>query len=335
MQDLDAEQVGDLRREVDEQWEAAVRRGPTTDADKSIGGRDVRLRVVGDELAASCSPRSPTIRPQPARPTSWSAHGPRRGELPLRHTDDQIGLERWVVRRGDEVVAQLEGQSDHPTIRVADHLARRYLLGVEGVANLPWWEGGAPFRRQLHWALAPDALPVHAAAVGDARGAALLVGRGGSGKSSTAVACLAAGLGFLGDDYCILRFEPEPVVHSLYCSAKVTNEELPHLGALAEQRDLDVPEGPKPVLFPLRTAPSSRCSRRRSVWCSFRRSSRAPGIPCSNRCRRGRRCGRSPRARWCSSTSTRRASSACFGASSVRSPRSDCCSARTGRRTPQ
>ncbi len=134
-------------------------------------------------------------------------------------------------------------------------MARRYLLGVEGVANLPPWEGGAPFRRQFHWALAPDALPIHAAAVGDAHGAALLVGRGGSGKSSTAVACLAAGLGFLGDDYSILRFAPEPVVHSLYCTAKVAHEELPHVGALAEACDADVPRGQKAVLFPSRVYP--------------------------------------------------------------------------------
>jgi hypothetical protein len=61
----------------------------------------------------------------------------------------------------------------------------------------------------------------HAAAVGGANGAALLVGPGGSGKSTTALGCLRSSLRYLADDYCLVDSSPEPVVHSLYNSGKV------------------------------------------------------------------------------------------------------------------
>ena len=61
---------------------------------------------------------------------------------------------------------------------------------------------------------------LHGAAIGDSRGAALLVGRGGSGKSTTSLLALQAGMGFLGDDYCAVSLTPSATVFSLYSSAK-------------------------------------------------------------------------------------------------------------------
>jgi hypothetical protein len=62
---------------------------------------------------------------------------------------------------------------------------------------------------------------IHAAAVGDREGAILLVGKGGSGKSTTSLACLDWGMEYLGDDYCVLSNDSGLRVHSLYASAKL------------------------------------------------------------------------------------------------------------------
>jgi hypothetical protein len=62
---------------------------------------------------------------------------------------------------------------------------------------------------------------VHAAALGTTSSGLLLAGQGGSGKSSTALACLGSALRYAGDDYCLVSFEPEPRAHSLYGSAKL------------------------------------------------------------------------------------------------------------------
>jgi hypothetical protein len=63
---------------------------------------------------------------------------------------------------------------------------------------------------------------VHGAAVGTRGGGVLLVGRGGSGKSTTALRCLEAGWQYAGDDSLLLRDLGERFqACSLYSSARV------------------------------------------------------------------------------------------------------------------
>jgi hypothetical protein len=72
---------------------------------------------------------------------------------------------------------------------------------------------------------------VHAAAVGLPEGG-VIVGRGGSGKCTTALLSLGSELFYAGDDYVIIGADPAPTV-SLYNSAKVNSDHvrnLPHLG---------------------------------------------------------------------------------------------------------
>lgn len=89
--------------------------------------------------------------------------------------------------------------------------------------ELPFWERAAPFRQILHWWLPQrNVLFVHAAAVGYASGGLLLVGAGGSGKSSCALASLGSELLYAGDDYVAVQLGPEPRVVSLYSSGKLT-----------------------------------------------------------------------------------------------------------------
>ena len=60
----------------------------------------------------------------------------------------------------------------------------------------------------------------------------MLVGRGGSGKSTTAVSAAVHGLKYAGDDYIVLRQQPEPSALSAYCSAKLNEDVLSGLPAL-------------------------------------------------------------------------------------------------------
>ncbi|MEH6604235.1 MAG: hypothetical protein V7711_01525 [Pseudomonadales bacterium] len=77
---------------------------------------------------------------------------------------------------------------------------------VRDFDKLPQYELGAPIRDILSWVLLDHgAQLVHAGAVGYASGGVLLVGRGGSGKSTTATSCLGGPLKYLADDYCLLR----------------------------------------------------------------------------------------------------------------------------------
>lgn len=54
------------------------------------------------------------------------------------------------------------------------------------------------------WARSNDMLLFHAAAVGTGGKGVLIAGRGGSGKSTFAISCLAEGLDFVSDDYTLI-----------------------------------------------------------------------------------------------------------------------------------
>ena len=99
--------------------------------------------------------------------------------------------------------------------------------------RLPYWEHGSPLRTILHWWLLSQGLQlVHAAAVGNSSGGVLIGGKGGSGKSTTALACLESNLFYVGDDYTLLGLDSGPVVHSLYNSAKLESHHLQRFPAL-------------------------------------------------------------------------------------------------------
>src|SRR3954447_10997129 len=99
--------------------------------------------------------------------------------------------------------------------------------------RLPYWENGSPLRTILHWWLLSQGLQlVHAAAVGNSTGGVLIGGKGGSGKSTTALACLQSDLSYVGDDYTLLGLDSGPVVHSLYNSAKLNSDHVQRFPAL-------------------------------------------------------------------------------------------------------
>ena len=76
---------------------------------------------------------------------------------------------------------------------------------AEAASGLAWWEEAAPFRPVLAWWLTSnERYLAHGAALAIDGRATLLVGPGGSGKSTTALRAQRAGFGFLGDDYCIV-----------------------------------------------------------------------------------------------------------------------------------
>lgn len=81
---------------------------------------------------------------------------------------------------------------------------------------------GAPLRDLLHWWLGDhDCRLVHGAGVGTPEGGVLLTGRGSSGKSTTSLVCLNAGLLYAGDDHVAVSTEPTPSLYSLYNTAQL------------------------------------------------------------------------------------------------------------------
>ena len=63
----------------------------------------------------------------------------------------------------------------------------------------------------------------------------LLAGKGGSGKSTTALLCLEAGLRYVSDDYCLLEPGERPRAHCLYNTGKLQRDHLTRFPALAQK----------------------------------------------------------------------------------------------------
>lgn len=76
------------------------------------------------------------------------------------------------------------------------------------------------------WLSSPRMQMVHAGAVELEGRAALFIGVGGRGKTTTALVCAQAGFGFLGDDLCVVEAGDRaqgtsPTVHGIYATSKL------------------------------------------------------------------------------------------------------------------
>lgn len=138
------------------------------------------------------------------------------------------------------------------SVCVFDASARVGAYWVQDTADLPYWAKSSPLRTHFHWLLEDYGLQlVHAAAIGVADlGAALITGKGGVGKSTTALSGLAAGMTYLGDDYVVVGLDPQPMVYSLYSTAKLEPRQAKLFPELAKLAGGPPPkEGEKAVMY--------------------------------------------------------------------------------------
>jgi hypothetical protein len=120
---------------------------------------------------------------------------------------------------------------------------------VDSIRRIPWFDTAVPLQTILQrWTAARGVPFVHAGAVGHAEGCVLIVGRSGAGKSTTALASLGSGLGYIADDFCLVR-AADATVFSIYGSAKATDDTLARLPHLAPLTSRLGPPGEKAVAF--------------------------------------------------------------------------------------
>lgn len=139
------------------------------------------------------------------------------------------------------------------------------MLWTHDANQCPYWEQAAPLRSILHWWCSRrNQQLAHGAAVGTSGGAVLLTGKGGSGKSTTALSALLAGMDYIGDDYVLCDLAGvQPRVHSLFNSAKLDTGALRRLPELRSKlNNMDRPEDEKGVIFTHQHFPSQLCSSR-------------------------------------------------------------------------
>ena len=112
-------------------------------------------------------------------------------------------------------------------LNLVDVANKRAFFFKKDASPLPYWEAGSPFRNILHsWLSSKGVQFIHGGAVGDSTGGVLLAGRGGSGKSTTTLRCLDAGMLYAGDDYCAVDMKSPLHLHSIYNTAKLLPQDV-------------------------------------------------------------------------------------------------------------
>jgi hypothetical protein len=120
------------------------------------------------------------------------------------------------------------------SVNVMDLESGEAVYWVKRADHLPYWSKASPLRTLFHWALErTGGQLLHAAAVGDENGAVLITGKGGVGKSTTALTGLVHGLRYAADDYLAVRLDPVPTVYSLFSTAKLNAQDIEKFPGLA------------------------------------------------------------------------------------------------------
>jgi hypothetical protein len=128
----------------------------------------------------------------------------------------------------DRIYTAKQWESD--ALVMLDQARNIALYWVEDSDRIPYWEIGAPLQSIFNvWLSQRQIQLVHGATVGQMDGGVLLVGKGGSGKSTTALSCLDSDLMYASDDYCLITPEPHPTAFCLYSTGKKNADDLERL----------------------------------------------------------------------------------------------------------
>ena len=171
----------------------------------------------------------------------------------LLHSNPWAWLDaRAVIKGFNNSRIQTNFAPGSGVLSVLDAQQNLAVYWVNDGSRLPYYEKGSPLKGILScWTASRSCQYLHAGAVGKPAGGVLLAGKGGSGKSTTALACISAGLSYASDDYCLVASDPLPYVYSLYNTAKLGGDEdirrFPHLVPLVSNPDRA--DGEKLMIF--------------------------------------------------------------------------------------
>jgi len=268
--DLLLESFADTVRAANAALESASA-GPSGERRLVMAGISVRMRFAGPRLAEILDPafghlsRCAPPSGDPGAPADdlviTVVDGGLFGPPPLathHFFGDGQGLR---LQLGNEGPPSLCGDYGDGALTILDLGRGRCLHWVYEISKIPGWAAASPLRTPLGLLLATrDRYLLHGAAIGRPSGAVLLAAKGGSGKSTSALACLcvaarpgAPRLLVAGDDFVVLEPDPAaPRVHAFFGTAKIGRTHgalFPSLERLVvrDGGPLDVP-GEKAVL---------------------------------------------------------------------------------------
>ena len=235
---------------------SAVERLPITTRTFCIAGRVVSIACAGSQMAQALFPALTHLAIDSAhavapdlRIVAWD--GEESGVQPP--ASDLTAVEENSQGRVVDPNTRFYGRfnADSGMLSLFDSATGTGVYWTRCARLLPTYVWGAPLLTLFHWwGNCRGMVMVHAGCIGVGTQGLLLAGKGGSGKSTTTLLCLRAGMRYVGDDYCLVGFAPQPVAYSLYSVGKLTREHLRNFPDL-ERISTDPNPDPfnKPVCF--------------------------------------------------------------------------------------
>ncbi len=189
-----------------------------------LGGYATELRVAGNDLyeslARTLAP-APANEPAELRIDLWDAAAT---GAPVPDGPPLNGWRQDIA--GGPLIRTADGRwlaHHHPDIDLWVDMARRRLVGgVRTRRESIGWHPARPLQTILiYWLAGPRRAVLHAAMVVAGGRGALIAGPSGQGKSTTAAASVAAGLGVLGDDTVAIEETAEGWIgHCIHATVK-------------------------------------------------------------------------------------------------------------------
>jgi hypothetical protein len=209
-----------------------------------FAGQGVRARIVGDELAEQFThPFAHLETSDIPPPTSRLIIDLWDEEVtgipcPVASAHDDIRSKRVV---GDGVFTaspdgRFVGYHFRQSMTWLDRKARHIVGWTASGKRLSLYERGKPLHLLLSvWYHDQDMQVIHAGMVSRNGQGVLFPGMGGSGKSTSTLACLSSGFDYLGDDYIGLQASPDSTFmgHSIYNSTWLEPDHMAHFPLLS------------------------------------------------------------------------------------------------------
>ena len=209
--------------------------GSLVETDYQVAGYTVRVRVAGPRLAADidkalCHLRAAASGAPALTVEIWD--DTEVGPTAWAHWPEDADTNGTISFTNDSRIVLIQRPS---SVMLLDRKENRVVGGVRGRNALFQDERARPFHRLLSiWLDDRNIHFIHAGLVARDEKGLLLVGRSGSGKTTSSIACLLGGFTFLSDDYVALEATANGhfAGHSLYATCLL--DELERFPALAQ-----------------------------------------------------------------------------------------------------
>ena len=202
-----------------------------------IGEYTVKLTFAGPALVPYFTPAFEHLTAKPVPDPNltvciWDSYSTRSKSIspPIRAEDHHpLGQVRGTI--GEHLIIDYDLETN--CLNLLDIHQGLGIYWVQNSNKHSPAETAAPLRNIIFWWSRRHGYQfLHAGAIGTPNGSAVVVGKSGSGKSTTTMACLFSGMLFLGDDNILVDAKSVPTAYSLYNSAKMDPDLYQRLSAV-------------------------------------------------------------------------------------------------------